>query len=298
MSLTDSLNNLPVGDSTLGAVLATWRAEHPDDDAAFMANLDNERLLPPRPPSGDDVCPGCKGYGNKVWDTKGPNDPLFGKTVPCSVCADQRHAELAIKLMQHAGIDAMSRYTRESFLRVGGDPNLLTQADEWRKCLRESPGGLYLYGNVGRGKSWLASELVRSWIVEVAQPARFLSVPKWLQSLRPGGHTSEEEKALARNTAMTVPMLVMDDVGAERPSSWVLETLYEVVEERKALRLPTIYTSNMDPEALEILWTDQGLSEFDRQQGLRIMERMLWDHCDKGRWVIDVKGLNLRRVAA
>ena len=298
MSLADTLNRLPVGDSNLGAVVAKWRAEHAELDDAFVANLENERQLPPRRPSDDHVCPGCAGYGRKTYDVDSYNDPLFGETFPCPACADERHAATAAMLLQNAGIDGMARYSRESFVRVGGDPKLLARVDAWRESLRLGPGGLYLYGQVGRGKSWLASELVRGWIVDHARPARFLSVPEWLQSLRPGAHTSEDEKAMARNTAMVVPLLVLDDVGAERPSGWVLETLYEVVEKRKALRLPTIYTSNMNPEALEALWTDPGLSDFDRQQGLRIMERMLWDHCDKGEWVVDVRGINLRRAAA
>ena len=45
---------------------------------------------------------------------------------------------------------------------------------------------------------------------------------------------------------MTAELLVLDDIGAEKPSEWVEETLNLIVNTRYNERLPTILTSNFE----------------------------------------------------
>ena len=51
--------------------------------------------------------------------------------------------------------------------------------------------------------------------------------------------------------AKKVELLVLDDLGAEKPSEWVVEKLFQVVNYRYNEMLPTIFTSNLSPEELE-----------------------------------------------
>ena len=62
---------------------------------------------------------------------------------------------------------------------------------------------------------------------------------------------------------MTVDFLVLDDLGAEKSSPWVLERLTLIVNDRYENLLPTVVTSNLDLELLE------------KQIGERIVSRLM-----------------------
>jgi DNA replication protein DnaC len=50
---------------------------------------------------------------------------------------------------------------------------------------------------------------------------------------------------------MSVELLLIDDLGTERANEWTGERLYAVVNRRWLADLPTIATSNLEPEQLE-----------------------------------------------
>ena len=47
-----------------------------------------------------------------------------------------------------------------------------------------------------------------------------------------------------------VPLVVLDDIGAERPSEWVRERLLTIINARYDNELATIFTSNLTPAEL------------------------------------------------
>jgi DNA replication protein DnaC len=49
----------------------------------------------------------------------------------------------------------------------------------------------------------------------------------------------------------TVPLLILDDLGAENSTAWAEEKLYQLVVHRHEARLPTIITSAFSLDALE-----------------------------------------------
>lgn len=74
---------------------------------------------------------------------------------------------------------------------------------------------------------------------------RFLPVVELLDMLRPGG----PEHALYDLADLEV--LVLDDLGSERPTEWTAERLYALVNRRWLEERPTICTSNLSPTELE-----------------------------------------------
>lgn len=72
-------------------------------------------------------------------------------------------------------------------------------------------------------------------------------------------------------------LLILDDLGAEKPTEWVRERIFSIIDYRYGNMLPTWGTSNLTPDKL----ADQ------------IGERAFWrliEECD----VIEVNGVNLR----
>lgn len=124
-----------------------------------------------------------------------------------------------------------------------------------RVCrLVERGRGAYLWGEPGRGKTYAAAHSVRA-SVEGSRgpkvPAKLVSARQLLDSIRDGFNGGDRD-ALRR--AEAVPLLALDDLGAERPTDWAIETLTGLIDARTAEGLPTIVTSNYSLGQLRELW--------------------------------------------
>jgi DNA replication protein DnaC len=103
---------------------------------------------------------------------------------------------------------------------------------------------LVLFGPVGTGKTHTAIAAVRALFERSAYGALFLPVVELLDQLRPGGPDGALERAAAAN------VLILDDLGAEKPSDWTGERLYSIVNRRWLEQRPTVATSNIPPDEL------------------------------------------------
>lgn len=103
---------------------------------------------------------------------------------------------------------------------------------------------LVLFGPVGTGKTGGAIAACRH-ASDRGLNVRYLPVVELFDLLRPGG-SDEGFEAIA-----DVDRLIVDDLGTERPTEWTAERLYAVVNRRWSDSLPTVYTTNLDPAALE-----------------------------------------------
>jgi DNA replication protein DnaC len=72
----------------------------------------------------------------------------------------------------------------------------------------------------------------------------FVVVPELLRAIRNGykGEGDTAEKLV--QAAETAPLLVLDDLGAEKPTEWVQEQLFIIINRRYEELLPTLITTN------------------------------------------------------
>lgn len=123
--------------------------------------------------------------------------------------------------------------------------------------------GLYLTGPVGTGKThaaWMAVGMwcrytrTEPWIPRTqgiegwsnAGPTVIFSrMTDLLDDLRPGDGAHQRVR-----DCQTTKLLVIDDIGAEKPSEWTQERLYSIVDHRYSSCLPLIVTSNLPPGKL------------------------------------------------
>lgn len=112
---------------------------------------------------------------------------------------------------------------------------------EWAK----EPAGrnLVLFGPVGTGKSHAAVAACRPAAMAGAT-CHFLPVDELLDMLRPDGPPG------AFDALVSLPRLIIDDIGAERQTEWTAERLFSLVNRRWLEELPTVATSNLDPTGL------------------------------------------------
>lgn len=108
----------------------------------------------------------------------------------------------------------------------------------------DGTSNVLLVGNVGAGKTHAAVALART-VHEAGGTVGFWPVVELLDELRPSGDPRTMDRAVC------VDVLVLDDLGLERPSDWTFERLYAVVNRRWLEQRPTIVTSNLPADELE-----------------------------------------------
>ena len=120
------------------------------------------------------------------------------------------------------------------------------------KSMGESRKGIYLHGSVGTGKTHFAYAIKKHHDKpETGRFAMLWNMTELLHDMRKDFDAPYGEKMRPEESIMAHKWLVIiDDVGAEKISDWVAETFYLIVNRRYEDMLPTIFTSNLNPQAL------------------------------------------------
>jgi DNA replication protein DnaC len=168
--------------------------------------------------------------------------------------AEREYAEIRAGLEKRAGFPALHKeWTLDTYLAgltghdLGEAGRSLSRAREWLADYRsEGRSNLLLYGPVGGGKTGLAVGVAKELIAELV-PVRFIVLREFLHDMveRISQGLPAGDPALYE-----VAVLVLDDLGAERPTDYARNELAVLVERRYQAQLPIIVTSNYEPGEL------------------------------------------------
>jgi DNA replication protein DnaC len=100
---------------------------------------------------------------------------------------------------------------------------------------------LALVGPVDTGKSHLAVAICRRWLAR-GKPARYVLVPLMLEELRAAYQSGAYDRQM--DFLLKVPLLVLDDLGTQKPTEWAMEKLMQVIDYRYVNALPLVVTTN------------------------------------------------------
>ena len=197
------------------------------------------------------TCPLCDDTG---W--RPVEDNSVRRVVRCDCWRDQvghkRLAEANIpKRYQHCTLGNFTAYN-ESLERA------VAQARRMADAYPSISAGLFLEGQPGVGKTHLAAAVLKQVIQTTGARGVFYDTRDLLRIIRstydPSIRTTELE---VLRPVMQADLLVLDDLGAEKTSEWVEETMNLIVNTRYNERRVTIFTSNYadipddtDPNAL------------------------------------------------
>lgn len=113
---------------------------------------------------------------------------------------------------------------------------------------------LYIYSaNVGNGKTTFSSKIMNQYIRKIIAKSDlehevlYLNVSLFVEAMRNQYSEYSADISRLKEEAMNCKLLILDDIGAERPSEYVCERLYDLINHRYTNMLATIYTSNLTP---------------------------------------------------
>lgn len=177
-------------------------------------------------------------------------------TVYCEGCLDRRHREQDAhreRAICRLSYDCPRLTTANWKTYEIDDDNrdAVAAASNWQWSERDYNGGVYLWGPVGTGKTHLAYLIAQQFILAgYDETARLVVLRNLLNDAR-AAMTRGDNNPLDELVAEDISVLVLDDLGAERPTDWSLETVSALIENRYMRGYaPIIVTSNYAPSQL------------------------------------------------
>ncbi len=195
------------------------------------------------------VCPTCKGAGYYLLDVP-VGDPNFGVLMPCECKLREKEQRALSELRRLSNLEPFADKTFENF-----DPDIPGVRRAYvraREYARRPQGWLIFFStHPGCGKTHLAAAIANA-ALERHYRVLFAIVPDLLDHLRstfgPHSDIAYDERF---ETIRDVPLLILDDLGTENTTPWAREKLYQIINHRYNYKLPTVITSNRDPEEIE-----------------------------------------------
>jgi DNA replication protein DnaC len=115
--------------------------------------------------------------------------------------------------------------------------------------------GLIYIGSPGVGKTHLAVAVLNELIRRYKVRGLFVDFTELIHQIQSTfSPRSADSKFDLMKPVMRAEVLVLDELGAQKPSEWVNDILYLVLNTRYTARLPTIFTTNyrLEPLARQI----------------------------------------------
>ena len=129
--------------------------------------------------------------------------------------------------------------------------------ERWEEMQADNMGILF-YGSLGRGKSFFSCAIVNA-LLEKCVPATVTNFPRLLNILQ-----GAKERQTYIDQLQRYKLLVIDDLGVERDSTYAAEQVYNVIDARARSGLPLIVTTNLTMEELKAPPTMQAARIYDR----------------------------------
>jgi len=142
--------------------------------------------------------------------------------------------------------------TFETFVSTKENQLAFDKSIEYAKGFVDEKKGLIYFGTVGTGKTHL-SAAITNYILDTHKiPVKFGSITSLLNSIKAtySDGSKETEHNIIKELS-SVDLLIIDDLGKEKPTDWTISILYTIINNRYEDYKPTIVTTNLTINNLE-----------------------------------------------
>ena len=235
-------------------------------------------VVPTSPGSGeaDDVCPVCFGSGMEIVAGKGAR-----------VCTCQRNN------LQSTTLGRAKLPKRYEACHINNysptDPSQIKALRLATQFAMEYPAverGLLFTGSVGVGKTHLAVSILKG-LTERGFSCLFYEFGSLLKEIQDSYNSNTKASELAvLAPVFNADVLVLDEVGASKPTDWVRDTMAHIINTRYNDKKATIFTTNYPDERL-----NEREETLEDRIGVRLRSR-LYEMCK----TVEMKGKDYRRL--
>jgi len=222
-----------------------------------------------------EVCSICEGSGLRVVEREGRR---FAEACICQIRerADKRLRRAAIpRRYEHCAFESYE--TALSYSHRSQGAALLRARKFVEGYPLENDGtGLILTGSIGVGKTHLAVAIMKALIVERGATGLFYDYRDLLKQVQNSYNRQVQETELEiLRPVFEAEVLVLDELGASKPTDWVWDTVAHILNTRYNDRRTTIITTNYaNLPPLGSVGSDNNVRMREETLGDRIGERM------------------------
>lgn len=174
----------------------------------------------------------------------------------------QREKEQEIERLKKNCFISMSQwaYTFDNYQGLKDNSYIIAKnfVKEYEQMEKENIGLLFC-GTVGSGKTYLACSIANALIEEYMIRVKIRNFAQIINDLQKSGFDLDKNEYIESLTNVSV--LILDDLGIERDTSYAKEQVYNIVNSRYLKQKPTIFTTNLPYEKIKN--SDDGV-EYER----------------------------------
>ncbi len=204
------------------------------------------------------LCPECNDRGLIIIDNNNVHICKCADKIKTAGLAEYSHmtASLRQKNFENFNLDYYSKTIKDPLI---GKTHQEIAAISLKNCSMfvkdylegKNPQGLYIFGQVGSGKTHLACSIANQ-LIKSGIEVLFIVVPDYIDDIKFSWDEStsyREKEILDQGREATI--LIMDDLGAHSYSDWTKSKIYSILNHRINTGLPTIITSNLNFQDIE-----------------------------------------------
>lgn len=173
----------------------------------------------------------------------------YSKVIPCVCIRDDLDRKKREILLRTCELPPMADKMGFSNFKVYPETK---SAYLFAKRIASDAGGLYwvtFQGGNDTGKTHLVISICKEWIKN-GIASKYTFVPLLLDELREGFKNENNDYDTRFKRICNIPLLILDDLGAESSTPWVNEKLETIVDYRYMNKLSLIVTTNKTIEEL------------------------------------------------
>lgn len=164
----------------------------------------------------------------------------------CNACIEADKERQGIE--QEKRFNDLKKANYDNFLNEAGIPKMFMTVQP-----KEDKRSLFIAGSFGAGKTYYAVSVMKNYIDNIPNTCfvppfnrlpLFITIPELLLKIRSTFSLERCEEEIVDKYS-NAPLLIFDDLGAEKTTDFSLQTLYIILNRRYNEQLQTIITSNL-----------------------------------------------------